>query len=100
MTGNAVVPIPGARFITGRIPSLSLRYVCMRMPIWRRLLMSFVAFALSRALLRDGMRIAASPIMIAITTSTSIRVKALSTGGGELLVMILGLGAHDIALGR
>ena len=46
------------------------------------------------------MRIAASPIMIAITTSTSIRVKARSTGGGELLVMILGLGAHDIALGR
>ena len=56
-------------------------------PIWRRLLMSFVAFARSRALLRAGMRIAASPIMIAITTSNSIRVKARSTGGGELLVM-------------
>jgi hypothetical protein len=39
-------------------------------------------------------------MMIAITTSISIRVKARSTGGGELLVMILGLGAHDIALGH
>ena len=62
--------------------------------------MSFVAFALSRALLRDGIAIAASTTMIAITISTSIRVKALLTGGGELLVMILWLGAHDIALGR
>ena len=38
--------------------------------------------------------------MIAITTINSIRVKARSAGGGELLVMIVALGAHDIALGR
>ena len=45
------------------------------------------------------MRIAASMTMIAITTTTSIRVKARSTGGGELLAMDMGLGAHHIAHG-
>ena len=38
-------------------------------------------------------------MIVAITTSNSIRVKARSTGGGELLAMTLSLGAHDIALG-
>ena len=34
--------------------SLSFRYICAAVPIWRRLLMSFVAFARSKALVRAG----------------------------------------------
>src|SRR6266487_2991308 len=76
MTGAAVVPIPGRAFITGRTLSLSLRYVCIAMPIWRRLLKSFVTFARSRALLKAGTAIPTRMAMIAITTSISMSVKA------------------------
>src|SRR2546430_15136603 len=68
--------MPGAAFITGRMPSLSLRYVCVRRAICRRLLRSFVTFARSRTLLKAGTAIAARIMMVAITTSNSIRAKA------------------------
>ena len=70
-----------------RTPLLSFMYICVAAPIWRRLLKSFVTFARSRALLTAGTRNAARILMVAITTSNSISVKARSTGGGELLVM-------------
>src|SRR5437762_10272562 len=66
-------------------------YIWVAVPIWRRLLMSFTIFARSRALLRDGIAIAARIVIIAITTSNSSRVKARSTGGGELLAMDIGV---------
>ena len=37
--------------------------------------------------------------MRCVLNGPSIRVKARSRGGGELLVMDVGLAAHDIALG-
>src|ERR1041385_2253088 len=57
------------------------------MPICRILLMSFVAFARSKALERAGTAKASRMPIPAITTSSSIRVKARSTWGGELLAM-------------
>ena len=48
----------------------------MSMPSWRRLLMSFVAFALSIARVRAGTASAAMIAMIPITTSNSINVNA------------------------
>src|SRR5437016_11204783 len=76
MTGFAFVPVPGAAVITGRMSSLSLRYVCIASPIWRRLLMSFVAFA--RSITPEETETASAPrmMMIAVTTSNSISVKA------------------------
>jgi hypothetical protein len=46
------------------------------MPIWRRLLISFVALARSIALVYAGTASAATMAMTAITTSNSTRVKA------------------------
>jgi hypothetical protein len=51
------------------------------------LLMSFVAFALSRTLLKAGITSAAKMATVAITMSNSISVNARSTGGGELWAM-------------
>src|SRR6516164_5531658 len=75
-------------------------YICVAAPTWRRLLVSFVAFALSKALVKAGITIAAKMAIIAITTSNSVKVKARGTAGGELLAMMMMLGAHDIALRR
>src|SRR6266542_6872916 len=76
MTGFALVPVPGAIVVSGRTLSLSLRYVCIASPIWRRLLRSFVALARSKMLVYAGTASAATIAMIAITTSNSISVKA------------------------
>src|SRR5262245_29474295 len=100
MTGAAVWPIPGRALITGRMPSLSLRYVCVKTAICRRLLRSLVALARSRTLLKAGTAIAAKMLTVAITTSNSIRVKARLTWGGEHLDMVLWFEAHSIALGH
>src|ERR1700756_4810340 len=59
------------------------------MPIWRRLLVSFVAFARSRAAAKAGIATAARMKMIAIVTSNSIRVKARLKRLGELLAIDL-----------
>ena len=72
----------------GNTPSLSFMYICVAAPIWRRLLVSFAAFARSRTLVKTGMAIAARMPSVTITTSNSIRVKARARGGGgELLVI-------------
>ena len=76
-----------------KTPLLSFMYNWVANPSWRRLLMSFVAFARSRALLREGTRIAARMAIIAITTITSIRVNAGGTIVGHVIV---GVKRHDI----
>jgi hypothetical protein len=73
--------------VENRMPLLSFMYICVASPIWRRLLRSLVAFALSRTLLKAGTTSAAKMAMVAITMSNSITVKARSTGGGELSAM-------------
>src|SRR5262245_57843795 len=85
----------------GNTPLLSFMYICVAAPIWRRLLVSFVAFALSKVLVKAGTTSAASMVTVAITTSNSIRVKARSKGGGELLIMdFVGLGRMILRLSR
>src|SRR5438445_6548435 len=56
---------------------LSLRYICQASMICLELLMHEIACALIFALLNAGSSIAARMAMIAITTSSSIRVNAL-----------------------
>src|SRR6266480_7631688 len=73
--------------VENRTPLLSFMYICVASAIWRRLLRSFVTFARSKTLLKTGVAIAKRIMIVAITTSNSMRVKARSTGGGELLVM-------------
>ena len=86
--------------VENRTPLLSFMYICVAAPIWRRLLRSFVALARSNTPLKTGRAIETRIVIIAITTSNSISVKARSTGGGELSGMILSFAAHDIALGQ
>ena len=71
-----LVLIPGHVAVTGRTWSLSLRRVCIAMPIWRRLLMSFVAFARCDMPKYAGYRKAIIMAMTARTTAISMRVKA------------------------
>src|SRR5206468_1024283 len=68
-------------------PLLSFMYICVAVPIWRRLLRSFVTLARSRTPLKTGTAIAARMLIVTITTSNSMSVKARATGGGELLFM-------------
>src|SRR5438132_4056349 len=84
--------------VENRTPLLSFMYICVADPIWRRLLRSFVAFARSKTPLKAGRAIETRIVIVAITTSNSISVKARLTWGGELLGMILSFAAHDIAL--
>src|SRR6186997_2810510 len=72
-------------------------YICVPIAIWRRLLISFVAFARCEIVVYTGY---VNDIMIAITPRTtiiSIRVNAHLLGGGELLLMDGEVTAHHIA---
>jgi len=83
--------MPGHVAVTGRSWSLSLRRVCIAMPICRRLLKSFVAFARSRTRVKAGSASAKMIMMIATTTSNSINVKAR---GEFLTIKFFNLGHH------
>jgi hypothetical protein len=67
------------------------------MPIWRKLLMSFVAFALSKARVKAGTASATMIMMIVTTTSNSISVKAR---GGFLTIKFFNLGVTILASAR
>src|SRR2546430_2763482 len=66
--------MPGHVAVTGRTWSLSFRRVCIAIPIWRRLLMSFVALARPRAAVNAGIATAKRIAMIPATMSHSISV--------------------------
>src|SRR2546423_547653 len=67
------------------MPSLSSRYIAMEVVICLTLLKQEVARAISRALAKTGKRIDARIAMIAMTTRSSIRVKALRPTGREAI---------------
>jgi len=59
-------------------------------PIWRRLLMSFVTFARSKTLVRAGTAMPRRIAMVAITTSSSIRVNAGTIVGHVFCLNVIG----------
>src|SRR6266568_8479131 len=78
-------------------PSMSFKKVCVAAPICRRLLKSFVAFALSRTRVKAGSASATMIMMIATTTSNSISVKAR---GEFLTIKFFNLAATILVFGR
>src|SRR5438067_2451922 len=75
---------------------LSFRYMTVEMPSWRRLLRQAACWALALARARAGNSIAARIAMIAITTRSSIKVKAarrrgLAASGNVALISLFRL---------
>src|ERR1700753_1704925 len=67
-------------------PLLSAEYMTQQMPICLRLLRQLVVTAFALARLNAGSNMAARMAMIAMTTSSSIRVNALKSKGRETVV--------------